>query len=33
MDLLSIPRQLKYLAWALVALSVAYLVLKAMRRK
>ena len=32
MDWLSIPRQLRYLAWALLALAVAYLMLKAFRR-
>ena len=33
MDWLLIPRQLRYFAWALIALSVVYLVLKAMRGK
>jgi hypothetical protein len=33
MDWLSIPRQLKYLAWALIALSVVYLMFKVLRRR
>ena len=33
MDWVSIPRQLRYLAWALIALSVAYLVARAMHRR
>jgi len=32
MDWLSIPRQLKYLAWAVIALATAYLLLNAFRR-
>jgi hypothetical protein len=32
MDWLSIPRQLRYLAWVLIALAVVYLLLKALRR-
>jgi len=33
MGWLSIPRQLKYLAWAMIALAVAFLLLKSVRRK
>ena len=32
MDWLSIPRQLKYLAWVLIGLSIAFLLFKALRR-